>query len=335
MLIAEILLILFFVAVIVAGHEFGHFLGAKMSGMQVNEFGFGYRPRIFSKKIKGTIYSLNALPFGGFVEIEQGKFGEPGRGFNNAPFGKRLLTLFGGIIMNFLIAWTAFSVLFMVGIPQALYITSVLPNSPAQSAGLKSGDQVLGFSNLDTFLGIIKDHEGQPLAFEVARDSEIIKVSVTPTAPVSAETGRIGAEVTESGISRSGFFESIGRGFQSCFKIIGLIFERLASFFKIRGSLSNVSGVVGVIGAIHTANKLGLTYVLELLGMVSLNFTVVNLLPIPALDGGNIAFLIYEKIRGKPAATKITSTVNLAGYLVLLFLMIVVNIRDISKLFLR
>lgn len=335
MLIIEILLIVLFVGIIVAGHEFGHFLGAKLSGMKVNEFGFGYKPRIFGKKIGETTYSLNALPFGGFVEIEQGKFGEPGRGFNNAPFNKRLLTLCGGIIMNFLIGWLAFSLLFMIGIPQALYITNVLPNSPAESAGLKSGDQIMDFSSLDAFLDTIKNREGQPLALKVARDSEIIKVSVTPTALTSAETGRIGAEVTESGIARAGFLGSVKQGFTSCFKIIGLIFERLLSFFRIRGSLSNVSGVVGVIGAIHTANKLGLTYVLELLGMVSLNFTVVNLLPIPALDGGNIAFLFYEKIRGKPAESKITSTVNLAGYLILLFLMIVVNIRDISKLFLK
>ncbi len=335
MLAIEIILIIFFVAVIVAGHEFGHFLVAKLSGMKVNEFGFGYKPRLFSKKIGETEYSLNALPFGGFVEIEQGKAGEPGRGFNNASFVKRLLTLLGGIVMNFLIAWAAFSVLFMVGIPQALYITNVLPNSPAESAGIKSGDQILGFSDLDAFLEAVKNHEGQPLALELSRDNERIKVSVTPMSLVSAETGRIGAEVTEPGISRLGFFGSIKQGFLSCFEIIGLIIRRLASFFRIRGSLSEVSGVVGVIGAIHTANKLGLPYVLQLLGMVSLNFTVVNLLPIPALDGGNIAFLVYEKIRGKPANAKIASTVNLAGYLILLFLMIVVNIRDISKLFLK
>ncbi|HOB90291.1 MAG TPA: M50 family metallopeptidase, partial [Candidatus Colwellbacteria bacterium] len=289
MLAIEIILIIFFVAVIVAGHEFGHFLVAKLSGMKVNEFGFGYKPRLFSKKIGETEYSLNALPFGGFVEIEQGKAGEPGRGFNNASFVKRLLTLLGGIVMNFLIAWAAFSVLFMVGMPQALYITNVLPNSPAESAGIKSGDQILGFSDLDAFLEAVKNHEGQPLALELSRDNERIKVSVTPMSLVSAETGRIGAEVTEPGISRLGFFGSIKQGFLSCFEIIGLIIRRLASFFRIRGSLSEVSGVVGVIGAIHTANKLGLPYVLQLLGMVSLNFTVVDLLPIPTLDGGNIA----------------------------------------------
>lgn len=335
MLLVEILLIALFVGIIVAGHEFGHFLLAKLSGMKVNEFGFGYRPRLFAKKIGETVYSLNALPFGGFVEIEQGKFGEPGRGFNSASFNKRFGTLCGGIIMNFMIGWVALSLLFMIGIPQTLYITNVLPDSPAESAGLKNGDQLLDFSALDVFLSTVKDHEGQPLALRIGRDGKVIKASLTPTILVSANTGRIGAEITESGIVKMGFLASLKEGLLSCFRIIGLIFERILSFFRIRGSLSNVSGVVGVIGAIHTANKLGLAYLLELLGMVSLNFTVVNLLPIPALDGGNIAFLIYEKVRGKPAASKITSTVNFVGYLVLLFLMIVVNIRDISKLFLR
>jgi regulator of sigma E protease len=335
MIIVEVLLIVFFMGIIVAGHEFGHFLGAKLSGMQVNELGFGYKPRIFGKKIGETTYSLNALPFGGFVGIEQGKTGEPGRGFNNASLGKRLLTLCGGIIMNFLIGWSAFSLLFMIGIPQGVYVTNVLPNSPAQSAGLKNGDQILDFSSLDVFLDTIKNHEGQPLSLKLLRDNEIVKVSVTPTSLSSAETGRIGAEVTESGIARTGFFGGVKQGLLACFKIIGMIFERLISFFKVRGSLSNVSGVVGVIGAIHTANKLGIAYVLELLGMVSLNFTVINLLPIPALDGGNIVFLIYEKIRGKSAESKVTSTINLAGYLILLFLMIVVNIRDISRFFMK
>ncbi|MDD4818795.1 MAG: M50 family metallopeptidase [Candidatus Colwellbacteria bacterium] len=322
------ILIVIFFAILVLGHEAGHFAAAKLLKLDVDEFGFGFPPKLIGKKWKGTEYTLNAIPFGGFVKIPalDPLSGKP----SSVPAWKRIIVFSAGVVMNFLIGWVAFSIIFMVGAPKGVYIGAVLEDSPAEAAGIIKGDKLVGFESIAPVIDFISPNIGEEVSLNLERKGKVLSVNIIPEE--SEGIGRIGVELIESGFPREGFFKGIASGFTATTSFTGRIVGAFISMFKYR-EFSGGTGPIGIFSAVSVAKDMGLVYFLQLLGVVSLNLMIINIFPLPALDGGHILFVLIEKLRGKPLSKKVISKVNSASFALLLLLMFVVTIRDILRLF--
>ncbi len=323
-----------FISILIIGHEFGHFFAAKAFKLRVEEFSLGFPPRIFSKKIGETKYSFNLLPFGGFVKIygEEGSAAlleEPERSFAHQPAWKRALIVLAGVIMNFLIGWLALSLVFSLGLPQRLLIEEVSPGSPAAEAGLRPGEEIEGFNSAQAFTGFVEANKGNPI--------NINGETITPRANPPAGEGALGLKITEVGAPAENPLKSLGQGFIAALAIMGFIFKAIALFFVgiFTGNftvLGEVAGPVGVFNLIGEAGKLGFVYLINFLGLISLNLAAINLIPFPALDGGRLLFVGLEKLAGRPINKRWESLVNAVGLALLFTLMLVITFRDIMKL---
>lgn len=324
------LLILFFFAILILGHELGHFIAAKKAGFEVEEFGFGLPPKIFGKKIKGTIYSINAIPFGGFVKVK-GLVPEEGDASQKLPPAwKRLIVFIAGIAMNFVIAWIAFSIIFLIGVKQTVYIEAVMPDSPAKVAGIKDYDSIRDFGTVKELTEYIGQNPNQEITLNLSREGKDVSVKVTPKAD---ETGKvkIGVALQEGGIQKQPFFSAIGQGFMRTVDTTSYIIQALIHMLG-SADFSGTSGPVGVFRAVSVAESMGMVYFLQLLAVVSVNLFVINFLPFPALDGGHLLFLMIEKIRRKPLSQKVVGIVNTIGFFILLALMFLATAKDIVNL---
>ncbi len=361
-------IILFFVilAILVLVHEFGHFYAAKKSGVRVDEFGLGFPPKLFGKMWNGTLYSINAIPFGGFVKI----FGEnpddesisgpdSARSFVNKPRWVQVIILAAGVIMNIALAWVLFSIGFMSGMTMGVseanekYITEkhvivldALPNSPAKKAGLIPGDEILSYSiagattTSSTVEGIqaaIKASEGKNIAFEIQRLTGPAYVEITPEKGVLGDNYAVGISMDVVGKVSLPFFLAFWEGA----KLTGTMFINIVQGLyglihdAVLGEadLSQVSGPVGIARLVGDAGRLGFVYLLSFTAFISLNLAVLNLVPFPALDGGRILFVIIEAIRRKAISPKISNTINAIGFGILIVFMLFVTYKDIAKLF--
>lgn len=326
-------------------HELGHFLAAKFSGLLVHEFGFGFPPRLFKKKIGETVYSLNLLPFGGFVRIhgETRTEGEgesqvsAARNFAMQPAWRRALVLVAGVLMNVLAGWFIFSALFWVGIPQAVVVAEVLPNTPAAAAGFRANDVLIDFVDGPSFQEAVVASAGKETAFRVRRGEEVLTLSATPRSEAPEGEGRLGLRFTETGLPRTSFIEGFGKGFMQAMRVLGAIFvsfgELVKSIFTDRSALSQVVGPVGIFRVAAASADQGLAYLFQLIALISLNLAVLNVLPFPALDGGRLLFLLIEKIKGSPLSPKREQLANAIGFSLLIVLMVLVTVRDVVKLF--
>lgn len=325
-------------------HELGHFLAAKRFGLLVEEFGFGFPPRLFGKKIGETVYSLNLLPFGGFVKIHGERKEEgghdavlPERSFWNLPVWKRSVAIGAGVIMNFFIGWFVISAVYMIGAPQGIVITEVALGSPAAEAGLAAGDKIIGFQETAEFIEFIKARAGSPVEISVERAGDVKTLTAIPRENPPPGEGALGIALTDIGFPRLSFFQSFARGLSEAFTILWSVV--LAVVNLIRGLFTEapvLEGFVGPIGIFQVADEaagFGIAYLLRLIGLISLNLVVLNILPIPALDGGRLLFLAIEKIKGGPLSPKREAIANAIGFVLLFLLMIAVTVRDVVKLF--
>ncbi len=324
-----------FIFILIVGHEFGHFIAAKLLGMRVDEFGIGFPPRLFSKKIKETEYSINLLPFGGFVRIYGESAGvsetskDDKRSFSNQSALKRVIVVISGVLMNFLIGWLALSIVFAAGTPTRLIIDNVAQNSPAETAGLKSGQYIEGYSSVDEFIGFVDSNKGSEIT--------VNGLNMIPRENPPEGEGPLGVVLLEGGIQKESIIKSIVSGLISSIKLLGLITGSFVSLFSglFTGDftmLGQVTGPVGIFGMIGEATRLGITSFLQFLGIISLNLVVLNLLPFPALDGGRFLFIAIEKIMRRRLSRKVEIITNAIGISLLLLLMVVVTIRDIIKI---
>lgn len=354
-----ILIFIVLLSVLVFVHEAGHFLAAKAFGIRVDEFGFGYPPR--AKKLfrfRGTDITLNWLPFGGFVKIfgenadedslaSQDSFASKNRGIQS-------LVLVAGVLGNFLLAWFLFSIGFMIGMPSPAdiglpidnahtAITQILPSSPAAHADLKPGDEILLVtrdgvqsdidpSNLSTFIGESLD----PISITVKRGDEIFTKTLTPVEGVVAGKPGVGFGLSEVGTVKLGFGKAVYEGLHSTLLLTKLTAEAfwqfLVGIFSGHPDLASVSGPVGIVGQVGDAAKLGLAYLLSFAALISINLSIINLFPFPALDGGRLLFVIIETITRKRVPPKIFNLVNTVGFALLIILMILITIRDVRHI---
>lgn len=361
----SILIFFIILLVLVIVHEFGHFFSAKRFGIRVDEFGFGFPPKLFGKKYGETEYSLNALPFGGFVKIfgedpnEESLTGpDAGRSLINKPKWKQAVVLFAGVFANFLLAWLLFSFAFMSGFPMSvgsgikteslkdvrLIVVSVIKNSPAEIAGLKSGDKIIKITsggdrlediNPETVKSFIAAHPDKEI--EIGYLGEEDKPQFVKLMPALSDgTPLIGIVMDMVGIAKLPFFKAFWEGISlTAFVTVGIVkglYTLISEAIMGRGSLSSVTGPVGLVSIVGTAYKFGFAYLLSFTALISLNLAVLNLLPFPALDGGRLFFLLIEKVKGSRINPKIANAANTVGFALLIILMLAVTYHDIVKL---
>lgn len=373
-IIVLIVVLVLSLAVLVLVHEFGHFIVAKRNGIRVDEFGFGFPPRVAKLfSWKGTDFTLNLLPFGGFVKI----FGEnpddpelsgakPKDSFIAKSRWVQAKVLFAGVLFNILLAWFLIAVAFTFGVStilssdtslykhmrdgQELVITNVLSESPADKAGLLAGDTIANifeiqnerpYPNLDdqSFSGFIKDHRDEMLVIQYTRDGRENSVALVPRAHVvSPDYASIGVSAGMSGVLRLPVHKAVWQGAETTIHMLKETVFGLGHligniFVKSETSLlSQVSGPVGIAGIVKDALTSGFTSLLMLIGIISINLAVLNLLPFPALDGGRLLILLIEKIRNKAINPKVVMWINAAGFIILVALMIIITVSDIIKI---
>lgn len=357
MLLTVVIFILI-LSLLIFVHELGHFLTAKRSGVRVEEFGFGFPPRLWGKKIGETVYSLNWIPLGGFVKLkgESGEAREDQDSFAHQGFLKRSLILSAGVLMNVALAVFLFSVGYLFGLPTALtdeqmagdnvrdvkiQIAGVVKDSAAEQAGLKPGDQLLAIDqvnlkNVGQLQLYLKEHAEQSMSLAVKREQEVKTINFQPgIIPGYSQSKVLGTTLIQSGIVRYGLVASWYQGAVLSFNVLKQIVISFYQLFKNLliglGLTVELSGPVGVAVMTGKAVSLGWLYLLQFTAILSLNLAVVNFLPFPALDGGRFLFLIIEKIRRRPNNQKIENIIHNLGFSLLMILVLIVTYRDVVR----
>ncbi len=338
-------------AVLVLAHEFGHFIVARKKGLIVEEFGFGFPPRLFGFKKGETLYSINLLPLGGFVKIlgeDGGEVNNP-RSFASRSIGLRSLITVGGVAMNFILAALILMIGFYIGIPQAIdsesgaiaknikiQIIAVNNDSPADKAGLKLGDFINNFYEIPNLQDFVSKNKGKEIIFDIQRGREDLNVKIVPRINPPEGEGALGVALVKTGIVSYPWYQSAWLGLKSAFIISWEIIKGFSGLIKnlvIRGQVpQDISGPVGIAVLTGQAAQLGFNYLLNLVALISLNLVILNILPFPALDGGRLLFLGIEKIKGSKVSPKIENAIHGAGLAILLLLVVLITYRDILRL---
>ena len=340
-------------------HEWGHFIAAKKAGCNVEEFGFGFPPKLWSFTWHGTEYSLNLLPIGGFVKIEGEDMAEQSpapTSFASKSASWRVVILAAGGVMNIVLAWVLLSVQGVIGVPTLItednaatltktqtYILEVQPGSPAAEAGLAELDRIVSIDDLATpTIQSIQQHTaeraGEPLELVVSRQGATQELSVTPRVDPPPGEGALGISLASTGLATVPWWQAPWHGLQRTGLLLmaivtqfGIILGQLFSTGSVGGDLA---GPVGIAVLTNEATTLGLPYVLEFGALISLNLALINILPFPALDGGRIAFVLLEVLRGgKRLASQVEQYIHTAGFALLILLMVWITFRDVGRFF--
>jgi regulator of sigma E protease len=351
-----ILILVVVLGLIIFVHEAGHYFAAKKLGASVEEFGFGFPPRIFGIKRKGTIYSINWIPFGGFVKIkgEGGGHKDESDSFSYLKIWKRTVILSAGVFMNFVLAVVLLSIGFFIGLPsvvtddlprdrmsdEKIQILSVLEESPAFDSGFEVGDNILTiddqvFASVDELIAYTSPKLNETIHIEISRGKEIIATDVTLEDLDDSGVAKMGTGLVETAIVSYPWYEAIYQGIKAS---ISVTWQILIAFYDIIKNLivaqtvpSEISGPIGIAVMTSKVAKLGFIYLLQFTALLSINLMILNFLPFPALDGGRVFFLMIEKVRGKPITQKVESMIHTIGFFMLIGLVVLVSVRDVSR----
>lgn len=349
-----ILLFLLVLSLLVFVHEAGHFFVAKRSGMKVEEFGFGFPPRLWGIKKKGTLYSINWIPLGGFVRIkgESGSHKQDQDSFAAKSFLDRFLVLVAGVVMNLVLAVVLFSIGFTIGLPTVIdehlsssaqvrdtrvQIISVLADSPAQEAGLERSDVLVAidgqtFENALLARAYLKQAQ-QTVTLTVERDEQKLDLDMTPRVLEDAGITGIGAGIVTTGVVSYPPLPAIAHGVSETAafttEVVGAFAGMLKNIIVHQRVGVDLSGPVGIAVMTGEVASLGFVYLLQFTALLSINLAVLNILPFPALDGGRILFLLIEAVRRKPVDQRIEAIVHNTGFILLMALVVLVTYRDI------
>ncbi len=360
-----VLLILIFV------HELGHFLAAKALGIRVDEFALGFPPKIWSKKIGETEYSLNIVPFGGFVKI----FGEnpdeeslngldKDRSMVNKPRWAQAIVLVAGVFFNFVFAWILICSSFFFGVSasksdylkydkyledKGIIVVSINKDSPAEISGLRPGDNIKSLSTKDFSItneneltienirNAIDKSQGAPIVINFERGDISSSTSIVATDKIIDHRYAIGITMEEAVTLSLPIHLAIIEGSKFTVHMLGAITLGLLDFIKDaftgQANFEAVAGPVGIAGLVGDAYDLGFVYLIMFTALISINLGVINLLPFPALDGGRLIFVIIESITRRKIKPNIANIINGVGFIILIILMLIVSYRDIIKLF--
>lgn len=337
-------------SILVLIHEFGHFIVAKKTGVRVEKFSFGFGPKIFSLKKGGTEYLISAIPLGGYVKMAGDEPGEALKGerweFLSRKISERFNIIFAGPLLNYLLAFFIFSVIFMFGSPTlTTEVGSLLNDYPAVKSGIEVGDKVIQVDGVDVkywedMTSIIHKHLEGPIKLKVLRKGSAMDFQIQPiirdVKDIFGKTNRIAllgvAPSQKIENVKYGFFESFGMGFKKLIDLTVVTYKALWSIITGKLSLKeSMTGPIGIFIITGKAAEMGLIYLAHLMGLLSASLAIFNLLPLPVLDGGHILFLFIEKLRGKPLSVRTQEIIANLGVAFLILLTVFIFYNDIIK----
>ncbi len=351
--LASIVPALIVLGLLIIIHEFGHFLACRISGVRVEKFSIGFGPEILSWQGKETRYAISLLPLGGFVkpagesisEVEEAGM-KPGD-YLAAPLGARIFIVAAGVLMNYFLAFVLFTGIFLLGRPvPGTTIGGFVEGYPAKASGLQAGDKILAVDEkpVKSWRELTDTIEAAParnLRLKIERNGQPVSLQLDPKVETIKDLFGNLHEVKRLGITpdpRAGEFEKFG--------LLGSLREawrtewfltamtHKAIFYLLTGKLSmkTISGPIGIITMTGTAAQLGLPYLLQLTATLSVSLAVINLLPVPALDGGHLFFLLIEGVRRKKVSLAFQERATQAGFFLLLTLMVFIIYNDLVNI---
>jgi regulator of sigma E protease len=366
----SVILFIVILFVLVLVHELGHFFVARFFNIRVDEFGFGYPPRAAKLfRWKETDFTLNWLPFGGFVKIfgedptedlsvQVGNASDPDkeRSFVNKPWYAQALVLVAGVVMNFVLGALLLSIGFMAGIPTSvdpsvkenikdisLMVTSVTSGSPAEEAGLMPGDSIKTLATsketvsdptVEVVQQFVQKHGAEKITITVERKGQQKAITVVPE--ILDGKPAIGIAMDFVGTLKLPFFKSLWEGVKAAGHMTAVIVHTFYTLIRDalvgQADLTQITGPVGIVGVVGDAARIGFMYLVSLTALISLNLTVINLIPFPALDGGRLLFVLVEAITRRKIPAKVANILNIVGFALLIVFMLVVTYHDIAKL---
>jgi len=365
-----VIIFLIVLAILIFVHELGHFLTARAFGIRVDAFALGFGPKLFSWKRGETTYSLNLIPFGGYVKIfgenpddESLRGPDSKRSFVNKPKWQQVIVLAAGVFFNFIFAWLLYVATFTSGVTattdgfekyadrfenERIMVSYVAPGSPAEKAGLTLGDvlkdiktegptETVPIQNIEEIQAIINGSAGTPVMISYTRGSQATTTTLIAVNDIVEGKYAVGIAMADVGDLHLPFFTAIYEA--GHYTIIMLrdtaigLYAFFASIFQGTANFSDVSGPIGIAGIVGNAAEMGFTYLLMITALISINLGIINLVPFPALDGGRIFFILIETVIRRRIPMKFANAVNAVGFSLLMLLMLVVTYKDVVKLF--
>lgn len=367
---STILLFIVVLGVLVFVHELGHFLVAKWSGMKVEEFGFGFPPKLFGIRRGETEYTLNWIPFGGFVRITgedhsadapQLSEADKQRTFRSKPFWKQALVLLAGVFMNLVLAFVLLSIVFMMGatVPQDhvrpgdhvertyVQIAQVLPGSLAEDVEIQLGDELVAIDQqavtsaqqasalVEPMKERIQTEGAATFSLDIQRGDERMTIQLDDITQLGEQDSVLGVGFLDVADIRLGPLSAMREGFVQTGYMTGAVAWAFVTLVRDlvsgAGVSGDVSGPIGIAQAAGQAADRGVSDVLQLVAILSINLAVLNVLPLPALDGGRFTVAVIERIRKKELPQKAIAWVHASGLIFFIVIMLAVSVRDIVR----
>jgi regulator of sigma E protease len=348
----SVLIFLLVLSILILVHEAGHYFAARRAGVWVEEFGFGLPPRVIGKRFGETLYSINLLPFGGFVRlhgenVEEGVT-KPDRAFINKSKKARAIIILAGVFMNFILAIVSFSVVYsFTGVPREtenVRVVVLAENSPAIEAGLKEEDVIkrvddVAITSNRQFIDEVENRKGNEIVLTYLRDGEEGALTVVPRQDPPEGQGALGVVIS----STEAYYPPIWQrpfygmyyGFQEAVFWGGAVISGFSMLFVqlFSGNVpQDVAGPVGIYALTTQAATFGIIMLINFIGILSVNLAILNIFPFPALDGGRLVFIIIESIIGKKVTPRVEAVIHSAGMVILLLLILAITASDIRKL---
>jgi regulator of sigma E protease len=337
-----LLIFLFSLGILILFHEFGHFFASRRVGLKVEEFSIGFPPRIFSKRINGTLYSLGAIFFGGFVKLKGEDDPNDPEGFLNLKPYKKFIIAIAGVVFNIILAYIFIFIGLNIGYPiesNKIIVSGILNNNSQAAKYFQIGDQILyvqkdfkiyKFNSPEELYKFLIDNKNKEVKIFYIRDNKTFVAKVVP--PVGFYLTNF--QLQQFSITKS-FILAFKETYTNFKNIVIKFIELIYNFLKEGKVHEEIVGPVGIYNLFYNFKNFGLGYLLYFLALLSLNLAFINILPLPALDGGRAVVTLFEMITQRKVDYKKEEFIHQIGFLFLFFLLILITIKDIYKLWLK
>lgn len=346
-----LIIFLVILSILILIHELGHFLVARRAGIKVDEFGLGFPPRLFAKKYGETVYSLNALPIGGFVKL-YGEDEAVEKDKNRSYFERDKLTraavIVAGVFMNLILAILAFSIIVWVtGVPEEtgrVRVLATAPSTPAESAGIRASDYILEIDGhypktTQEFVRFVDERRGSKVKLVLERNGEKIEVSATPRVDTKPGEGSLGVAISSSHLVQPPLYKrpfvAVFEGAREALFWVKVTFDGLTGTLKTLlagGTPKDLAGPIGIFQITGTVAQGGLLPLISFVGILSVNLALLNIMPVPALDGGRLLFIIVESLFGRRVVPAFERWAHTVGMVLLLLMLLLVTLQDIRRM---